>query len=193
MPISLIPDAGAANANTYADLAYYKDFIATRRPRPSWTSLALGSSIDANLIVDLIAAAKLLDAGFIWTGQATFATQARIAPRIGWLNRNGFAIDPLIVANEMKDAQCEMAVQLHDSDVAAEDEAGKAGVKRVKADTVEVEFQDVSDSLESVSAVVRRKESKFSYLTMPVKVRLLLVPSWYVESSINRGAIFEVL
>jgi len=194
MPVpALVSTPGAANANTYADLAYYKTFIATRRPKLSWATLAAGSTIDDDLTVDLLAAAKLLDSGFVWTGQPANATQALIAPRIGWLNRNGVLIDLSIVPDGMKDAQCELAATLHDGDVITDDEAAKANVRSVKADTVAVEFQSVSDSLEAVNAAMRRRESQFTYLSMPAKVRMYLVPSWYVQAEMSRDAIFEVL
>lgn len=194
MPIpSLISTPGAANANTYADLAYYKTFISIRRPKLSWAALAAGSTIDDDLTVDLLAACSLLNSSFEWTGEATTTTQALIAPRIGWLNRNGVAIDSTAVPDDLKSAQCELASQLHTTDIATDDEAGKANVKSVKADTVAVEFQSVGDSLESVNTALRRKQSQFDYLTMPVKVRLHLVPSWYVEAELSRSLILEVL
>lgn len=190
---TLVPTPGAANANTYADLTYYKAFVATRRPRPLWAALATGSTVDNDLTIDLLAAAKLLDAGFVWTGQPADELQSLIAPRIGWRNRSSALIDPSVIPTGMKDAQCELAVQLHDSDVVTEDEAGKANVRRVKADTLEVEFQSRSDSLEATSAALRRQESQFMYLSMPIKVRMYLVPSWYVQAEMTKGLIFEVL
>lgn len=192
---TLVPTPGDANANTYADLAFYKAFVAIRRPKLAWASLAAGSTIDDDLTIDLLAACPLLNAGFVWTGQATNTDQSLIAPRIGWINRNGIIISSSIVPDGMKDAQCELAAMLHDdgADVITDDEVAKAGVKRVKADTVEVEFQSIGDSLEAVSTALRRKKSQFDYLSMPVKVRMLLVPSWYVQAEIQRGAILEVL
>lgn len=190
---SLIPTPGADNANTYADLAYYKAFIAARRPKLAWAGVAAGGAIDDDLTAELLAAAKLLDAGFNWTGQPANETQLRIAPRTGWFNQNGKSIDSTLVPDGMKDAQCELAATLHDSDIATDDEAAKAGVKRVKADTVEVEFQAIGDNLEAVNAALRRKEARFSYLSMPVKVRLLLVPSWYVEAEMAKSFIFEAI
>lgn len=194
MPIpSLVSTPGATNANTYADLAYYKAFVLIRRPKLSWAVLAAGSTIDDDLIVDLLAAAKLLDSGFVWTGVPASELQSLIAPRVGWRNRNGVLIDSSTVPSGMKDAQCELAVQLHTGDVATDNEASKANVKSVKADTVAVEFQSVGDSLDAVNTALRRRQSQFDYLTMPVKVRLYLVPSWYVEAELLRSLILEVL
>lgn len=190
---SLVSTPGASNANTYADLAYYKAFVATRRPKLTWAALAAGSTIDDDLIVDLLVACSLLNSSFVWTGAAATATQVLIAPRIGWRNRNGVAIDSTVVPDDLKNAQCELAAQLHTTDIATDDEAGKANVRSVKADTVAVEFQSAGDSLESVNTVLRRKQSQFNYLTMPIKVRLYLVPSWYVEAELSRSLILEVL
>lgn len=190
---TLVSTPGAANANTYADLTYYKAFVAIRRPALSWASLAQGSTIDDVLTVDLFLSCQLLEAGFVWTSSPASPTQALTAPRADWRNRNGVLIDPSTVPDALKNAQCELAAQMHDADVITEDEAAKANVRSVKADTVQVDFQTVGNSLENVAVVMRRKESQFNYQIMPAKVKMYLVPSWYVQAEMWRSAILEVL
>lgn len=203
MPIpSLVSTAGAANANTFADLAFYKTHIASRRPQPVFAVQADAGLIDADLTIDLLASCEILGAGLIWAGDAATDTQALIAPRKGWVNRNGRTLADNVIPVDLMKAQCELAVLLHEdalskaegSDVLADDDAAKANVKRVSAGPVSVEFQATGDSLEAVNTRMRLQQAQFSYLNViPRGVRLLLVPSWYMEPELSKGFILEPL
>lgn len=203
MPIpALVPTSGAADANTFASLSEYKTYIVARRPAVAWAAQADAGLIDSDLTIDLLASCEILNAGLMWTGDAASDTQALIAPRSGWFNRNQKAVPSDSIPIELKRAQCELAVQLHEdaltktegSDLLGDDDAAKFNVKKVNAGPVAVEFQAAADTLEAVSVRMRAQQSQFDYLTViPRAVRLLLVPSWYVESEMQKGFIFETL
>lgn len=141
----------------------------------------------------LIAAAMVLDACFKWTGAAVDSVQALTWPRSGMLTRNGFPIDTVTIPAELKNAQCELALQMLAGDRMADNSAAAAGVSMVKAGSVEVQFQSVdSSTYESVDMIIRRLGSEFLYVSnsIPQAVRMLLVPSWYDQPSIFRKAVF---
>ena len=203
MPIPiLVPDVGAADANTFADLDFYKTYIMSRRPQPVWAAQADAGLLDADLTVDLLASCEILNAGLIWTGEAATDEQALIAPRVGWVNRNGKSIAQTVIPIELKKAQCELGVQLHEdaltesegSDVLDDDAAAKFNVKSVKAGSISVDFQAATDGLDAAATRLRLLQSQFDYLNIiPRAVRLLLVSSWYEEVELSKGFIFEPL
>jgi len=196
VPVSLIPDPGATNANTFADLAYLKAYIPTRLPQVAWAVAALsaGTPGDDLLSNALIAAARELRACFRWNGVIANSGQALPFPRVGLLTRNG---EPLpssgdgCLPTDLLDAQCEWALQLGAGDRLGDNDALAKGVSSVKAGSVEVAFQGVSDSLEAVDTALRRARSDMAYMTgaVPDEVRRLLVPGWYKEASVRRGAL----
>jgi hypothetical protein len=196
----LIDTVGGSSSNTYADLAWYKNYLSTRRPLPSWLALALsvGGDLDDELTIDLIQSARLLDSQFIWNGSPVSATQRMAFPRQGLYSRNGVLIPDSVNPDEIKDAQSEYAVILHDKDLLSENEAEQKGVRKVKAGSVEVEFQsrDISGE-ESISVSITRQGPEFDYLRVPISVRQLIPSDWYKRSSLSsvtgRGFIFEVV
>lgn len=201
MPITLVETPGAANANTFASLAEYKAYIETRRPQLAWFAAAIGgTTIDEELKIDLIQAQRLINASFDWTGQIASDTQLLMWPRLGMYDRAGRAISSTINPEDLKLAQCEMAVQLHsdETDLLSDDEVKKGGIAGVKAGSVEVSFQDRDTSTkEGADVLIRQSGSEFNYLSdsIPAIVRRLLVPSWYRESEngLNRSFMFEVM
>lgn len=195
MPLTLVETSGAANANTFADLAYYKAYIESRVPAPSWKALAIGgTTIDEQLKADLITAARLLNSAPDWTGSAASETQSLSWPRSGMRNRNGYSIASDHIPDALKDAQCELAVQVHNSDLLSNNQAIDKNVSKVKAGSVEVEFQDVDNSLEGMDTTLLLKASDFDWSRLPDKVRWLLVPSWYNRPTLqNRTVEINIL
>lgn len=195
MAVTLVSTPGAANANTFADLAYFKAYIPTRLPAVPWAvaALAAGSAGDNILSNALIAAARELRACFRWNGVIALPGQSLPFPRVGLLTRNG---EPLpssgagSLASDLLDAQCEWALQLGAGDRLGDNDALAKGVSSVKAGSVEVAFQSVSDSLEAIDTALRRGRSSMAYVSgaVPDEVRRLLVPGWYKEASVRRGA-----
>lgn len=201
MPLTLVETPGAVDANTWATLEYYKSYISTRRPQLPWFATALGgTTIDEQLKIDLIQACRLINVSFDWTGQIATDTQLLMWPRLGMKDRAGRAIVSTVNPEDLKLAQCEMAVQLHsdETDLLSDDEVEKGGIASVKAGSVEVSFQDRDvSSKEGADVWIRQSGSEFNYLSdsIPAIVRRLLVPSWYNEATngLSKGFIFEVM
>ena len=107
MPITLTDTVGSASANTWADLAHYKQYLQTRLPLVTWLADALSGTLDDQLKIDLIAAGRLMNNLIVWTGAPVDAVQAMTWPRDGMFNINGYAIANTTIPLSLKDAQCE--------------------------------------------------------------------------------------
>jgi hypothetical protein len=196
VPVTLNSTPGDPAANTFATLAYFKAFIPTRLPGVPWAvaALAAGSAGDDTLSNALIAAARELKACFRWNGVAANSGQALPFPRIGLRTRNGETLPSSgteSLPTDLLDAQCEWALQLGAGDRLSDNDALAKGVSSVKAGSVEVAFQSISDALESVDTALRRARSDMAYVSgaVPDEVRRLLVPGWYKEASVKRSAL----
>lgn len=182
--MALDTTVGGASADSYATLAEFNTYITNR---PNATTLSTDAAKEAALRF----AAKLLDAMFAWTGSAVDGVQVRSWPRSGMVTRNGYDIGTTTIPQELKDAQCEWAMRLGASDIAADNEALKQGITSVKAGSVAVSFKSVD---ETTDEAIIRQQSELFYLskTVPDAVRFLLVPSWYTEATITKPFLFSV-
>lgn len=195
MSVILTSTPGAANANTFATLTYFKAYIPTRLPAVPWAVAALsaGSAGDDILSNALIAAARELRSCFRWNGVIAVAGQSLPFPRVGLLTRNGEALPSSgteSLAPDLLDAQCEWALQLGTADRLSDNDALAKGVSSVKAGSVGVSFQSVGDTLEAADTLLRRNRADMTYVSgvVPDEVRRLLVPGWYKEASVRRSA-----
>jgi hypothetical protein len=87
-------------------------------------------------------ASRTLDAQVAWKGTKVLDSALRW-PRIGVVDRDGVEIPDDTVPRQLKVAVASMATYLIDEDRFADDGGGDA-LKRIKADVVEIEFQDGS-------------------------------------------------
>ncbi len=190
--MALVTTPGAANANSYGTLADLVAYADTRPFVPAWFATAT----DAVREAAMISAARLLDAGFTWTGTAVDAVQSRAWPRNGMLTRNSFAIPNTSIPADLIAAQCEFALQLGAGDRLADNDPAKLGITSVRAGSVAVSFQapDVS-TLEGAEVMTRLLEAEMAWAsrTFPDSVRLLLVPSWYTAATVQRGLLFGAM
>lgn len=186
MPITLDDSVGGAASNTFASLAYYKSYLETRLPAPTWLATALAGTIDEQLKVDLIQAQRILSRSLDWTGSATDNIQILPWPRKGMFNGNGYAIAENVNPNELKDAQSELAIQVRNIDLLSDNQATVKGVKKVKAGSVEVEFQAKNKSnIELIDADLSLLDTSLDWTRIPTAVRLLLVDSWYNRETLT--------
>ena len=193
MPITLTDTVGSASANTWADLAHYKQYLQTRLPLVTWLAGALSGTLDDQLKIDLIAAGRLMNNLIVWTGAPVDAVQAMTWPRDGMFNINGYAIANTTIPLSLKDAQCEYALQLHNGDLLSDDDAAKKNVKRVKAGSVEVEFQATDSSTwDAQDTRLTLLGREYGYLKVPSAARDLLVPSWYIQAVLSGSMEVEV-
>lgn len=191
--MALVETPGSASADTYATLAEFEAYAAARLPAVTW----FGAATDAQKEAALKAAARELDACFVWTGTAVDDVQALTWPRSGMLTRNGFDVPTTTIPVDLKNAQCEMALQLGASDRLGDNDALKKGITSIKAGSVALTFSDVqgqASTYESAGVAVRRKQSDLNYVSdvVPDEVRRLLVPSWYEQADVAQPVLFEV-
>jgi len=182
MPTILITEPGDSSANSFASYEEFLAYSATRFPVISWPATSTQLEVEQRMIQ----ATRLLQSSFDWVGEALFDNQSLIAPRIGWKNRNGKAIPSNVIPQELKDAESELTLQIGVSDLLANNEAADKGIKRVKAGSVEVEFQSVTSSVEVMDALLTRAGSDFYFTRIPDAVRLLLVPQWYRVADLSK-------
>lgn len=184
---------GGASANSYADLTYLNAYLTNRYP-----STPLAAAADAVKEAVLIAATRLLDASFAWTGGAVADTQALCWPRTGMIGRTGFTVPTTVNPQPLKDAQCEFACALYAGDRLSDNPdlkviGSETTLTSLKAGSLSLSFGGGSfSSLESFDAFVRSLNSDLNYLSklVPDAVRLLLVPSWFIQASIRRPLVF---
>lgn len=189
--MALVTTPGAADANSYADLTELNAYLDARVP-----AMTLRTATDAAKEAALRAAARVLDASFTWTGTAVDATQVLAWPRSGMLTRNGFAIATTVNPVDLKNAQCELAAQLHAGDRLADNDAIKQGITSVKAGSVAVSFKEINESsVESADIAIRKLDPALAWAgrTIPDAVRLLIPASWYTRESVQRPMIFGVM
>jgi hypothetical protein len=197
--MALNPTPGDSEANTYADLTYFKSYLQSRHPNLDWFDDAVAGLIDPELESLLVLSAQVLDLSFNWTGAATSQDQAMAWYRTGMLNRNGYLIASNVIPSEILRAQCELAVLLHETpDLFSESQAARTGVKKVDADGTSVEFQAQKTDRSYLEFVSLRSSRDYAYLQVPMVVRLMLVPSWYSEVDLTvtddtSTFLFEVL
>lgn len=182
---------GGASANSYASVAEFDAYWALWTARaPSWIATATQAQKEANLM----AAAMMLDALVTWTGVATTDTQALTWPRSGMLNKNGRQLSSSVNPNELKNAQCEYAGQLGDTDWLADDDAAKNSISSVQAGDVSVSFQRATlGTTTAADIAVRLASPEFAFMSkeIPSAVRNLLVKSWYSIPQIARPLVFK--
>lgn len=178
---TVITTPGAADANSYADVAFYKAYWQTR----GFNTKQLAAA-DAVIEAELIWTARVLDASFRWTGSAVDGVQAMAWPRVGMFTRNGFPIAPTENPVDLKNAQSEMAGLYLVKDLTGDNSAIKKGISEIKAGPVDIKYQSTSGGgtlVDTLDAIVQRMSTDFDYLSVsiPDSVRRLLVPSWYEQ------------
>lgn len=181
MPLTLIATPAASNANSYCTLSEFGDYLASRGTVPlSWNAVDDGALINATRVLSrflapyryLVPAVSGIAAHYItrstWTGNPTTPTQALPWPRTGMFNVNGVLIDSMLIPQELKDAQCELAGQLSVADRTLDSDIETQGITAVRAGSVSVNFK------QNVEAKV-----------IPDAVWWLLLPSWLTDELVE--------
>lgn len=137
-PSAIVATVQGAASNSYVTLTEAETYFANRLNSSSWTSASILQKRQA-----LIMAAVSLDRFVIWKGTKATDAQALQWPRWRVPDVHGFQafrtyLQGDVLPKFIKDAQCEMALSLLQSDLFKE--LDQAGIESVKADTVEVVF-----------------------------------------------------
>lgn len=143
--MALVLDAtvGGANSNSYTTEAEGDTYHEGRLFATAWTG-ATTPIKEAGLVW----ATRILDAHFDWTGSKFSLEQALRWPRFGALDRDGELFDSNELPPELRDAVSELARLLIIGDRSIE--TGTEGLKRLKVDVIELEF-DKFDRIETIS------------------------------------------
>lgn len=192
--MALVTTPNGSTSNSYASLAEfdaYADYASINRESiVTW----LASATDPDKEGVLIVACRALNINLVWTGQAATETQALSWGRVGMMSRNGFALAGDAIPIDLKNAQCEYALQIGAGDLFSDNKAASKGVSSVKAGSVSVSFHSIDTSnTTAVDIIIKRLSPELGWTRIPQAVRDLLVESWYVRESVKSSFMFEVL
>jgi len=125
---------GGAGSDSYATLAEYQTY-ALEIHNDAFT----GHGHDAQHEAELRMAARYLDTFYKWPGSTRYQAQARAWPRLQELVVDGWPVPIDTIPQAIKDAQCEIAYQIHQGATPfATIDTGAA--IREKVDVIEVEY-----------------------------------------------------
>lgn len=141
MPFLTAPDIvatpGAPDANSYATLAQADAYHEGHPYGDAWADPA--ATVEQRSRA-LVLATRLLDAQVAWQGTPVTAAQALEWPRYGVRNAYGGVVAWSAIPIRIVEATCEYARLLLGRDLTAERETDAAGITRLKAGPVEVQF-----------------------------------------------------
>ncbi len=140
MAVTVVATAGSATANSFCTLAELKVFILTRLHNSTNVALVgAGTTIDDTANRALVSFTRILDQQVDWDGTPTdYDTQALQWPRNGLLDALGNILDDTIIPQRLKDALCEGAIYLIDSDITAANSAD--GISQLKVGPIYMQF-----------------------------------------------------
>lgn len=126
---------GANNYEAYADVATADVFLAAdSRLNAIWTAADTDTKSRA-----LVTSTRLIDRQD-WKGTKTVDTQPLEWPRTGVVDRDGNALDPGVIPQEIIDGSIILAALIVEDPTLAEATSTGSNTKRVKAGSAEVEF-----------------------------------------------------
>lgn len=132
--MALTVTVGGATSDSYATLAEYEAYAEAVH-----NETFSGHGHDAQHEAELRMAARYLDTFYTWTGSKRYQDQARAWPRLQELVVDGWPVSIDTIPQAIKDAQCEIAYQIHEGATPfATIDAGAA--IREKVDVIEVEY-----------------------------------------------------
>lgn len=158
MALVLVATVGGPASNTYCSRADATTYHEAHVHASAWLEAAT-SAKDAALAM----ATRLLDIHMEWDGRVVSDAQALLWPRYDVLAPNGYTVDPATIPVLIREATAEFARQLLVKDRAAD--LPQAGIKRLKAGPVELEFdgaftaQVLPDSVFDMVRVYGRKKA----------------------------------
>ena len=166
--MALDATVGGENANSFGTrseaIAYF-----TEHPFGADFLLLTGTAQDALLIH----ATSLLTT-LCWTGAAASETQALPWPRTGMKSVTGYSLASDSIPRQLKEMTFELANRLRTANVASPSAAAEAGLTRIKAGDVDLEFRE-----------------EITYSAVPADIKARGVASWFCSTS--PGFMFEVL
>lgn len=138
--MTLIATAGAADQNSFVSLVEFDEFLTTKLRKP----VAVTGAYVIDREAALIWATRLVST-LCWTGSGSTDTQALVWPRTGMLYKTGFAVAIDAIPADLKNATMEMAYLLLVGDPITPASAIFKGISKIKAGSVELQFQKLAD------------------------------------------------
>jgi Putative DnaT-like ssDNA binding protein len=135
MPVILDATPGGVASNSFATLDQANAYFAGMLYADDWTAADVDTQTRA-----LITSTLLIGASVEWLGWPTSSTQALPMPRSGLRTRNGAAIPSTVIPVELANATAEYARQLITAGAMPTAPSDTAGLKRLKAGPVELEW-----------------------------------------------------
>jgi hypothetical protein len=102
---------GGANSNSYLTLTEAEEYFDTRYRSSAWD--ALTDEVKANLLIE---STRTIDTYFRFNGEPSTEEQALAVPRNGMYTKDCIAIPNDIIPDELKDAVCETAYYITQTD-----------------------------------------------------------------------------
>jgi hypothetical protein len=137
MAVVLIADAGSPTANSFCDLATANAYFAGLLYADDWTDADEDTQTRALITATLLIVVAIADG---WGGWPASTTQALPMPRSGLRSRLNAAIPSNVIPLALAYATAEYARQLISAGAMPSAPSDTAGLKRVKAGPVEIEF-----------------------------------------------------
>jgi len=167
---TLITTSGAADANSYANVAEADLYHEGRLHDDAW------DNVDDKEAA-LIWSTQVLNGLVVWTGAATDGIQRLSWPRNGMYTRNGYPIPNTEIPPDLKAAQCELARQLSVTDLTADNDVIKQDIRSLTAGSVSLSFGGVNHQYDYLGVW-----PDVTAVRLPDSVLILLVPSWYIRA-----------
>lgn len=185
--MAIVATPGAPNANSYVTLEDADAYFAARLHADAWSAASEPNKEAALLWATRVLEAKIAaywdkkelpgDATIrvlttlkddpscfvVWNGRPATAEQALAWPRSGMASKNGLPLAEDVIPSQLKNAQCELALLLMQSDRTAENAAAVQGLAGLKAGPVELSWRDGAPNPRLI----------------PDAVMQLLAPSWW--------------
>lgn len=147
MAVTLVLEDGTGDdetANSYASVAEADTYLDMKAPANDWYESSDGIKAEY-----LVWASKLLDQRATWNGSKTVTTSPLRWPRTGVCDVDDLPIDTLTIPDQLKAAVIELAWHLLKNStvdpMAVPITESDNQIKRIKADVVEIEYQELKD------------------------------------------------
>lgn len=171
MPLVLDATPGAHTANSYATVAEADSYHEAHLYAASWTAAGTPTKAQA-----LVMATRWLDVQAQWAGYTSSSLQVLGWPRCGVANPvTGWTLDSTTIPQRVKDVTAELARLLIEGNLTADNPADVAGLKRLQAGPVSLEFRDDVTSKPIPDVVMAMLRGLVTALARSMNVPLLRV------------------
>lgn len=162
---------GGPNSNSFCTVQFADDYFGGSLYSLEWPATSAGADL-LNKQKALVSACRMLDRQ-TWLGTSVYLSSQRLQfPRAGLVDRNGFYIPSATIPMEIKEAQCELALFILQSDPTQVVDQSLRQFRHLKiANVLELEMTDALPSETDLPARVLELVGRF--MQTPGAVRVL--------------------